>query len=128
NARRASLSLVKGGRLAAWLVGRRARALFISDVPRDDPAVIGSGILGPAASGVDRIERQIVASVDQAMEGVAMAAAQRGLSVDCARQRFEGEATWLAARFTHELLIGNTQVRVWGGESTVRLPPRPGRG
>jgi len=128
NARRASLSRIKGGRLAARLGGRPARALFISDVPQDDPAVIGSGLLGPVASGADCIERQIVASVDQAMEAIAMAAAQRGLTVDCARQRFDGEATRLAARFTHELLIGNTQVRVWGGESTVRLPPQPGRG
>ena len=128
NARRASLSRVKGGRLAARLAGRPARVLFISDVPEDDPAVIGSGLLGPAASGADCIERQIVASVDQAMEGVAIAAAQRGLTVDCEHRRFDGDATRLAARFTHELLTGNSQVRVWGGESTVRLPPQPGRG
>lgn len=128
NARRASLSRLKGGRLAARLAGRPATALFLSDVPDDDPAVIGSGLLGPAASGVDCIDRLIVASVDQAIEGVAMAAMQRGLTVECARQRFDGEATRLAARFTHELLIGSTQVRVWGGESTVRLPARPGRG
>ena len=128
NARRAKLSRIKGGRLAARLAGRAARALFISDVPDDDPAVIGSGLLGPAASGVDCIERQVIASVDQAMEGVALAAAQRGLTVDCIRERFDGDATRLAARFTHELLMGNTQVRVWGGESTVRLPPQPGRG
>ena len=128
NARRARLSRIKGGRLAAHLAGRAARALFISDVPDDDPAVIGSGLLGPASAGADRIERQIVASVDRAMEGVAAAALQRGLTVDCVRQRFEGEAASLAARFAHELLIGNTQVRVWGGESTVHLPPHPGRG
>lgn len=128
NARRASLSRLKGGRLAARLAGRPATALFLSDVPDDDPAVIGSGLLGPAAAGVDCIDRLIVASVDQAIEGVAMAAVQRGLTVECVRQRFDGEATRLAARFTHELLIGNTQVRVWGGESTVRLPARPGRG
>ena len=128
NAQRARLSRIKGGRLAAHLAGRTARALFISDVPDDDPAVIGSGLLGPAATGTDCIERQVIASVDVAMEGVAMAALQRGLTVDVVRQRFDGEATRLAARFPHELLIGNTQVRVWGGESTVRLPPHPGRG
>ncbi|MGA8094766.1 MAG: DUF4147 domain-containing protein, partial [Steroidobacteraceae bacterium] len=128
NARRARLSRIKGGRLAAQLTGRAARALFISDVPDDDPAVIGSGLLGPATVGVDRIERRVIASVDQAMEGVATAAVQRGLTAECVRPRFAGEATRLAARFAHELLIGNTQVRVWGGESTVRLPPRPGRG
>jgi len=34
----------------------------------------------------------------------------------------------LAARFAHELHMGEAQLRVWGGESTVELPPRPGRG
>jgi hydroxypyruvate reductase len=128
NRQRALLSRIKGGRLAAQLAGRAARALFISDVPDDDPAVIGSGLLGPAASGVDRIERQIIASVDEAMEGVVTAALQRGLTAERVRQRFAGDATRLAARFAHELLMGNTRVRVWGGESTVRLPPQPGYG
>jgi len=128
NARRARLSQIKGGRLSARLGGRAARALFISDVPDDDPAVIGSGLLGPAADSGDRIERQVVASVERAMDGVAAASRQRGLTVECVRQRYAGDATRLAARFTHELLISNTQVRVWGGESTVRLPPHPGRG
>ena len=128
NARRARISRIKGGRLAAHLGGRAARALFISDVPDDDPAVIGSGLLGPEGGSADHIERQVVASVDQAIEGVARAAAQRGLTVACVRERFEGDATRLSARFAHELLVGNTQVRVWGGESTVRLPPNPGRG
>lgn len=127
NAQRARLSRIKGGRLAADLHGRAARALFISDVPQDDPAVIGSGLLGPAVGG-DRIERQVIASVDRAMEAVAAAALQRGLTAECVQERFEGEATRLAARFTHELLIGNSQVRIWGGESTVCLPPQPGRG
>jgi glycerate 2-kinase len=128
NARRAQLSRIKGGRLAALIPGRAALALFISDVPDDDPAVIGSGLLGPAPGGADRIERRVVASVDHAMEGVAAAAARYGLTVERGPRRFTGEATRLAARFTHELLIGNTQVRVWGGESTVSLPAHPGRG
>jgi len=128
NTRRARLSQIKGGRLATHLAGRPARAFFLSDVPDDDPAVIGSGLLGPAPDGSDRIERQVIASVDRAMEGVAAAALQRGLTVERVPQRFAGEATRLAVRFTHELLIGNTQVRVWGGESTVHLPANPGRG
>jgi len=128
NARRARLSLIKGGRLAGHLAGRPARALFLSDVPDDDPAVIGSGLLGPAAGGTDRVERQVIASVERAMDAVAAAASQRGLTVECVRERYAGDAMRLAARFTHELLVGNTEVRVWGGESTVRLPPQPGRG
>ncbi|MGH8200190.1 MAG: DUF4147 domain-containing protein [Steroidobacteraceae bacterium] len=128
NTQRARLSQIKGGRLAAELAGRAARALFISDVPDDNPAVIGSGLLGAAASGADHIERQVIASVDDAMEAVVVEALRRGLTAECVWPRFSGDATRLAARFAHELLIGNTQVRVWGGESTVRLPPQPGYG
>ena len=63
NANRTRLSRIKGGRLTAQLAGRRARALFISDVPGDDPAVIGSGLLGPAAGAADEVERTVVASL-----------------------------------------------------------------
>ena len=40
---RARLSCLKAGRLARRLAGRRVIVLAISDVPGDDPAVIGSG-------------------------------------------------------------------------------------
>jgi glycerate 2-kinase len=127
NARRAALSCIKGGRLAARLAGREARALFVSDVPEDDPRVIGSGLMGPAPGG-DRVERLVVASVDHAVAAVAARAAQLGLHVQASSARFAGGAERLAARFAHELHLGEAQLRVWGGESTVELPPQPGRG
>jgi glycerate 2-kinase len=128
NARRAALSRIKGGRLAARLAGRPGRALFVSDVPDDDPRVIGSGLMGPAAGGPDRIERTVVASIDDAVAAVAAGAAARGLRVHAATRRFADEATRLAARFAHELSLSPAQLLVWGGESTVKLPPHPGRG
>src|SRR6266513_540121 len=128
NARRAAISRIKGGRLAARLRGRPARALFVSDVPQDDPRVIGSGLMGPAASGEDRVERRVVASVDDAVAAVAAAAAALGLTVQAPARRFEGDAARLAARFAHELCLTSAQLRVWGGESTVQVPPHPGRG
>jgi hydroxypyruvate reductase len=127
NARRARRSLIKGGRLAARLQGRSARALFISDVPGDDPAVIGSGLMGPAAEG-DRIERTIVACIDHAVEAVAAAAVERGLGAEASQRRFDGDVMRLAVRFSHELHLSAVEVRVWGGESTVQLPEHPGRG
>jgi len=127
NSRRAALSRIKGGRLAARLEGRTARALFVSDVPHDDPRVIGSGLMGPAPGG-DRIERVVVASVDHAVAAVAAHAAQLGLLVHASGERFADGAERLAARFAHELHLGEAQLRVWGGESTVELPPHPGRG
>ncbi|MDB6087333.1 MAG: hypothetical protein JWN85_117 [Gammaproteobacteria bacterium] len=128
NARRARLSLIKGGRLAARLNGRIARALFISDVPGDDPAVIGSGLLGPAGVTPDRIERKVVASIDHAIDSVAAAAMELGLEVGLSARRFDGDVMRLAVRFAHELHLNTSEVRVWGGESTVQLPEHPGRG
>jgi hydroxypyruvate reductase len=110
NARRRTISRLKGGGLTARLKGRAALALFVSDVPGDDPAVIGSGILGPVAAAggaVDQVTRRIIARIEDAMQAVGARA------VDL--------RTWISeGRFA--------QVCVWGGESVVRLPPNPGRG
>jgi len=128
NARRSKLSRIKGGGVARMLGDRPARALFISDVPGDDPAVIGSGVLGPAPDHADRIERTIVASLDHAVEGVCLTAEKLGLDVRRPANRFDDDAARLAVRFTHELHLNAAQVCVWGGESTVQLPANPGCG
>ena len=129
NARRARVSQIKGGRLAARLKGRRALALFISDVPGDDPSVIGSGLMGPARRGEeDSVQRTIVASVSAAVDAVRDAAAEKGLIVGPRTSVFDGDAVRLAIRFAHELQLCQAQVCVWGGESTLELPANPGRG
>jgi glycerate 2-kinase len=128
NARRSKLSRIKGGGVARLMGDRPARALFISDVPGDDPAVIGSGLLGPALDFQDRIQRTIVASLDHAIEGACAAAEKLGLDVRRPPSRFDDDAARLAVRFAHELHLNPAQVCVWGGESTVQLPPNPGRG
>jgi hydroxypyruvate reductase len=129
NARRARVSQIKGGRLAARLQRRRALALFISDVPGDDPSVIGSGLMGPARRGEDDgVQRTIVASVSVAVDAVRSAAAERGLTVGAPTRVFDDDAVRLAIRFAHELQLSQAQVCVWGGESTLELPANPGRG
>lgn len=127
NAARARCSQIKGGRLAERLGGRSGRVLFISDVPGDDPALIGSGLLGPAPGG-DALRREVIASTDTAMDGAAEAARARGLTVRRVSGRFCGDVQRLATQFTHELALGAAQVYIWGGESSVRLPAAPGRG
>jgi glycerate 2-kinase len=127
NAQRSKLSRIKGGRLAARLGSRPARALFISDVPGDDPAVIGSGLMGPGAAP-DRVTRTIVASIDHAVAAARDAARSRGHDVWADSKRFADDAERLAVRFVHELHMNVQQVRIWGGESVVRLPQHPGRG
>lgn len=128
NAQRALISRIKGGRLAARLAGRPARALFISDVPGHDPAVIGSGLMGPSGAPEDRIDRRIVASIDIAVDTACGAAAELSLNAWRDTRAFDGPADRLAVRFAHELHMHPHQVRVWGGESVVNLPENPGRG
>jgi glycerate 2-kinase len=128
NARRIRISRIKGGQLAQRLNGRAGRALFISDVPGDDVAVIGSGIMAPAPAGADHIERRVVASVDVAVASVAARGRELGLVVHAPVRRFDDSAARLAARFAHELSLTPAQLCVWGGESTIVLPEHPGRG
>jgi hydroxypyruvate reductase len=128
NAQRASLSRLKGGKLARRLAGRDAAALFISDVPGDDPDVIGSGLMGRTAGAPDDIERRVVASVEDAVSAAAVAAVNAGLRVVADATRFDGDAARLAVRFVHELTHMDAQAAIWGGESTMSLPSHPGRG
>jgi glycerate 2-kinase len=130
NARRRKISKLKGGGVTALLRGRPALALFVSDVPGDDPAVIGSGILGPRAAArtgqPDAVTRRIIARLEDAMRAVGERASD--LRTWISETRFSGDADRLAVRLTHELWLSEAQVCVWGGESVVRLPPQPGRG
>jgi hydroxypyruvate reductase len=54
NALRCRFSRLKGGGLAALARPRRTLALMVSDVPRDDPRVIGSGLLHAGAPAARR--------------------------------------------------------------------------
>lgn len=128
NAERSRLSRLKGGGVARMLDGRPAHALFISDVPDDDPGVIGSGLLGPQAGASDRVQRRVVANVDAATRQVSDAAAARGLRLEARTSRFAGDAVHVAREFVEALRLTPADGLVWGGESTVELPARPGRG
>lgn len=123
NARRRQLSLVKGGRLPGLFAGSSVEGLLISDVPRDDPAVIGSGLL--AAPGC---RLTLVGCLDDALDAILRAARAQGLSAKRIMGRLDGEAEAAARRFCHELAIGEADLQVGGGETVVRLPEQPGRG
>jgi hydroxypyruvate reductase len=162
NAVRRQLSRIKGGGLAAMAGTRRALALMISDVPGDDPATIGSGMLHavPAAgaavavrasalprsigailrraraarprTSVNRraaIPARIVASQRTARVAAARAARQRGVRATASREGYSGDAAQLGVVFaTAAAHLPERTLRVWSGESTVRLPAAPGRG
>lgn len=128
NAERARLSRLKRGGVARLLAGRSALALFLSDVPADDPDVIGSGLLGVDGSRADGIERVIVGNIDAAVRGARAAAQARGLNLEPCADRFAGPADEVAAEFVAALRDTSADGLVWGGESTVSLPARHGRG
>lgn len=128
NRERARLSRLKAGGVARLLGTRRALALLVSDVRNDDPAVIGSGLLGPSPGHRDAIERIVVASVDDAVAAAAEAAQHRGLSLDVLKGRFEGDVTVIGREFLRALRDCEVDGVIWGGESTVVLPDNPGRG
>ena len=125
NRQRRELSLIKGGGLTRALRGRPALALFISDVPGDSPAVIGSGLLEASA---DTIRRHVIANVDLAQCAVVDAANTMGLLAVAGPRRFAGDAHASASECVQEMAHSTAPLRVWGGESTVLLPSRPGRG
>jgi hydroxypyruvate reductase len=151
NAVRRRLSMIKNGALLTELQGRPAVALYISDVPGDDPALIGSGLLSnprdysmpenlpfwiarlvrpmpatPVGSG--GVSEHVIATLEDAVQAACASGEALGLKVVRLRGRFKGDAAELATRFCHELALSDGALHVWGGESTVRLPRRPGRG
>ncbi len=157
NAVRRSLSCIKGGRLAQRLAGRRSLCLMISDVPGDDPAVIGSGLLAPAPpmpAGLAArmpdwlrplqglapalpatddhcfasVERHIIATLKDALAAAAEAAHGLGYAVFDHATPLSGDAAACGRALARQLRDGPAGVYLWGGETSVRLPARPGRG
>lgn len=157
NSVRKALSRIKGGRLARWISPRPTRVLAISDVPGNDPATIGSGLLAadggartvpeslrpllapyaalaePAPTPGDpvlaRIETDIVADNACARRAAADCLQQRGYAVECSNVFLDGDVETVADTVVRRLGPGaDGRAVVWGGEPTVRLPENPGRG
>lgn len=151
NALRRSLSRIKGGRLAAALGHCRAEGFFISDVPDNDPAVVGSGLLAagaraavpdelpdwlarltgrapPAPAAATRLPATCIADLGQALTAVRDAAGEAGLPVTVREHRLDGDAEAAARELCGMLRSARPGLYACGGETTVRLPPRPGRG
>jgi hydroxypyruvate reductase len=155
NAVRSGLSMLKAGRLAARLAGRRVLALAVSDVPGDDPAVIGSGPLTPSMAAplppglpdwlgaltdmsgepprpgdpnLARVDYRIVGSASMAAQAAASAARGEGIQARVHEPTLTGPVEEAAGRIARALVPGAPGVHVWRGETTVRLPPQPGEG
>ncbi|MEJ2389631.1 MAG: glycerate kinase, partial [Chromatiaceae bacterium] len=153
---RKAVSRIKGGGLLCYLAGRKTRALAISDVPGDDPGIIGSGLLVPEPDLADSLrdldlptwcrtwvdaglaersephgsgpEIELVATLPMAKQAAAQAGKGLGLAVHLHERFVEGDAAERGRELARQLIAGPPGLHVWGGETTVRLPERPGRG
>jgi hydroxypyruvate reductase len=75
------------------------------------------------------VRYEIIARNEDAKRAAAEAARARGYRVVVESAFIEGEAVGAGERLAHTLLDSAPGVlHVWGGETTVVLPPRPGRG
>jgi glycerate 2-kinase len=148
---RQTLSLIKGGGLLAHVKGRPTTVLLISDVPDDDPGIIGSGLLVPA-EGLpqtaslpewlrspasrpipdrhlpDTVQHHIIATNKMALQ----AAADKGRALGYAVRVMEGPLTGDAQR-AGQAIASQLQrlpegIYLWGGETTVTLPAISGTG
>lgn len=153
---RKALSRIKGGGLLHWVGDRPVTALAISDVPGDEPEVIGSGLLMPEVITPDGMENlslpdwldsvvrqairqrriygghgqaiEIIANLGQAKAAAAREARKLGYRVKVVDEFVAGDATAAGVRLADELKVAEPGVTIWGGETTVVLPPEPGQG
>jgi glycerate 2-kinase len=155
NVLRKRLSCIKGGRLAGYLHGRNVLQVMISDVPGDNPADIGSGLLVPEEDGhisaaalpdwlqvllqhaqplardpscFYGIETHVVASLDDALAAAALETKKLGYKLQVHTERLSGDAALAGRRLAGILVDGPPGVHLWGGETSVAMPADPGRG
>jgi hydroxypyruvate reductase len=125
NRLRSSLSSVKAGRLGR-VTKARLITLVLSDVPGDSPSIVGSGPTIRARRG-DIV--RVVASNRLGQAAAARKGSQEGWAVRRLARRLRGEAFEEGQRFGRAARkLSSGQVLIAGGETTVRLPARHGRG
>ncbi|MEO8431697.1 MAG: DUF4147 domain-containing protein [Acidobacteriota bacterium] len=125
NRLRRRLSGVKGGRLARRTEARIV-SLVVSDVPGDRASLVGSG---PTIRRRREDRTRVVASNADGIAAASAAARRLGLAPVVWRLRLTGEASECGrrfARFARRLTPGG--VLIAGGETTVEMPRRSGRG
>ena len=127
NKQRMKLSLIKNGELLRHFRGKEARVYAISDVQGDAIELIGSG-LGDAARAACKSSARIVASNAIARQKIAAAATAAGLVVQRNEETLYADVFKLAPGLARDLQSGKSGVYIWGGEPTIELPPKPGKG
>ncbi len=119
---RRQLSAIKGGKLAAACRPARLVTLAISDVPGDDPAIIGSG-----PTWYEGADYRMIATPAMALEAAAKEVSCR---VEMLGDDLEGEAATIGREMAARALRETGPVLLLsGGETTVTIgDEKPGRG
>ncbi len=133
NRQRRELSRIKGGGLLELIGPARVTQLLISDVPGDHVDDIASGpfVAGDGSSAralACDIDTHIIASNTVARAAVAKRAEALGLQVVSHDGSLDGDIHDAAERLMAALPDSPGQVVIFGGEPTVVLPEKPGRG
>ncbi len=124
NAERRKISRIKGGGLLSGFRGASVLVLAISDVPRDDIAVIGSGIGAAPPECTFAYDCKIVASNQIARDAAAALAGD----VIANEEILYDDVRALAPRIGERLRAMRPGTLILGGEPTVILPDTPGQG
>ena len=125
NKKRQELSLVKAGQAAQHYQGKKLRVYLLSDVPANDPAIIGSGPF--FIPGIDN--HTIIADNAAFLKSLAspLHKALPDLPLRLASRYVDAELTSVAkslARFAQKAPAG---IYLWGGELTLKVKGK-GRG
>ncbi len=153
NAWRRYYSKIKAGGLLQYIKPAHCTQLLISDVADDDMAVIGSGLLVASDSvpdkddylhklfsaqglptphlppaNTEKVSSTVIANNHQALAGCARAAEAEGFCQVIHDQYLTGEAIDVADMIADYLTQAKPGIHIWGGETTVTLPEKPGIG
>jgi hydroxypyruvate reductase len=128
NRNRKCISLIKGGKLLQNFNGRRVEVFSISDVQGDKLESIGSG-LGIETTG-QRFQHNstVIASNQTVRKSIEQSASFQGLPVRINEESLYEDVATLCARLVQQVNEGRDGLYIYGGESTVKLPPSPGIG
>ena len=151
NAWRQQFSKIKAGGLLNWIKAGSVTQLLLSDVRHDRAEFIGSGLLvnstitpepdeylstliemknsdRSAAEQNVQVDTHIIGNIDLAKQAVYEAASAEGLDGYLHDEFLEGDASVVAKKLYATLQGAQPGVHIWGGETTVKLPDRPGLG
>jgi hydroxypyruvate reductase len=118
------------GKAASGATAARPRALDLQSLPPEVQEIVRRAGPSPRFGALrQHVATRLVATSSVACRAAAQAATARGLAAVIGRGRFSGAAAELGPRFaTKAARLPRRVVYVQGGESTVNLPRRPGRG